>query len=309
MTGATIAFEPAVGRYITVDVEGRPNRIYIEQAGDGIPLLCLHTAGADSRQYRALMNDERLLSRFRVITFDLPYHGKSSPPAGWEREEYLLTSDRYVSTVMAVTEALSLDRPIVMGCSIGGRAVLHLALRQGPRFRAAIGLQAGLHAESIFGRHFAEQGIMNRPEAHGGEICSMLISGLIGPESPHKDRWETIWHYMQSGPGVFAGDLNYYFDEGDLRNGQTADIDTDVCPVYLLSGEYDYSAPPEAAQQVARHVKGAEFQVMQGLGHFPMSEDPERFLGYLRPVLDKIVEREGGGRSPAMAFPLKSGPH
>jgi hypothetical protein len=27
---------------------------------------------------------------------------------------------------------------------------------------------------------------------------------------------------------------------------------------------------------------------MDGLGHFPMSEDPERFLGYLRPVLGEI---------------------
>jgi hypothetical protein len=30
---------------------------------------------------------------------------------------------------------------------------------------------------------------------------------------------------------------------------------------------------------------------MEGLGHFPMSEDPARFLGYLRPVLASILER------------------
>ena len=27
---------------------------------------------------------------------------------------------------------------------------------------------------------------------------------------------------------------------------------------------------------------------MNGLGHFPMSENPPAFLGYLRPVLDEI---------------------
>lgn len=292
MTAASIAFEPAVGRYINVEVEGRRNRIYVEQAGEGIPLLCLHTAGADSRQYRALLNDENLLSRYQVTTFDLPYHGKSSPPEGWQREDYLLTSDRYVATVMALTKALGLDRPVVMGCSIGGRAVLHLALRHGPSFRAAIGLQSGLHAESVFGPQYADLSIMNRPEAHGGEMCSMLISGLIGPEAPPKERWETIWYYMQGGPGVFAGDLYYYFDDGDLRNGLVANIDTDVCPLYLLSGDYDYSAPPEAAEEVARHVKGARFIPMPGLGHFPMSEDPDRFMSYLGPVLDEIVANE-----------------
>lgn len=39
-------------------------------------------------------------------------------------------------------------------------------------------------------------------------------------------------------------------------------------------------------------MKGAKYQLMSGLGHFPMSEDPERFLGYLRPVLDEISARE-----------------
>jgi pimeloyl-ACP methyl ester carboxylesterase len=37
-------------------------------------------------------------------------------------------------------------------------------------------------------------------------------------------------------------------------------------------------------------VPGAKATIMSGLGHFPMSEDPERFLGYLRPVLGEIAE-------------------
>jgi hypothetical protein len=31
---------------------------------------------------------------------------------------------------------------------------------------------------------------------------------------------------------------------------------------------------------------------MEGLGHFPVSEDPARFLAYLRPVLADILARE-----------------
>lgn len=288
----TVAYEPAVGRYIHLQIGGRAHRVYVEQAGEGIPLLCLHTAGADARQYRGLLNDPEVLANFRVIAFDLPYHGKSSPPEGWEREDYLLTSDRYVETAMAVVNGLELEKPVVMGCSIGGRAVLHLALRHGRKFRAAIGLQSGLHADSVFGQQYQDTAILDRTEAHGGEMCSMIVSSLIGPTAPHRDRWETLWHYMQGGPGVFSGDLYYYFDDGDLRNGLGSGIDTNVCPLYLLTGEYDWSAPPESAMEVARQVKGAKVQVMKGLGHFPMSEDPQRFLGYLRPVLSEIAARE-----------------
>ena len=65
-------FEPIIGRYMPLDLFGRPHRIYVEEAGEGTPLLCLHTAGADGRQYRALMNDPRVTARHRVVAFDMP---------------------------------------------------------------------------------------------------------------------------------------------------------------------------------------------------------------------------------------------
>jgi pimeloyl-ACP methyl ester carboxylesterase len=94
---------------------------------------------------------------------------------------------------------------------------------------------------------------------------------------------------MQGGPGVFTGDLFFYQVEGDIR-GRIGAIDTKLCPLYLLTGEYDYSASPKDTQAVAERVRGAKLTVMQGLGHFPMSENPEAFLGYLRPVLREIRE-------------------
>ena len=114
-------FEPALGRYLHLDLLGRPHRLYVEEAGSGIPLLCLHTAGSDGRQYRGLLNDARITQNYRVIVFDMPWHGKSSPPAGWEDEEYRLTSRDYVRMILEVSAALELDKPVVMGCSIGGR--------------------------------------------------------------------------------------------------------------------------------------------------------------------------------------------
>jgi pimeloyl-ACP methyl ester carboxylesterase len=36
-------------------------------------------------------------------------------------------------------------------------------------------------------------------------------------------------------------------------------------------------------------IGAAHFQVMEGMGHFPMSENPTAFRGYLLPVLEKIL--------------------
>jgi hypothetical protein len=35
--------------YVTIDYDGREYRIFYEEAGGGIPMVCLHTAGSDSR--------------------------------------------------------------------------------------------------------------------------------------------------------------------------------------------------------------------------------------------------------------------
>ncbi|MGE0850074.1 MAG: alpha/beta fold hydrolase [Hyphomicrobiaceae bacterium] len=278
------SFEPAVGRYLHLDIGGRPHRLYVEQAGEGIPLVCLHTAGADGRQYRGLMNDPGTLSRFRVIAFDMPWHGKSSPPVGWQTGEYKLTSRLYVDTIMAVIDALELEKPVVMGCSIGGRIVLHLALEHARRFRALIGLESAAHADPYYDLDW-----LHRSDVHGGEVSAAIISGLVAPTAPEPDRWETIWHYMQGGPGVFKGDLHFYTADGDVR-GRVAEIDARACPLYMLTGVYDYSASPKDTEELVARIPGAEATAMEGLGHFPMSEDPPRFLSYLRPVLERIAD-------------------
>ena len=92
---------------------------------------------------------------------------------------------------------------------------------------------------------------------------------------------------MQGGPGVFKGDLHFYKLDGDIRD-RVAQIDTRRCPLFLLSGEYDYSCTPEETLAVAKSVPGCEVTIMTGLGHFPMSENPTEFVKYLLPVLEKI---------------------
>jgi hypothetical protein len=57
-------------------------------------------------------------------------------------------------------------------------------------------------------------------------------------------RAETLWAYKQGGPGVFKGDLYFYRVDGDLR-GRVERINTKVCPLFLLTGEYDFSCTPE----------------------------------------------------------------
>ena len=133
---------------------------------------------------------------------------------------------------------------------------------------------------------------LHRPDVHGGEVCAAFVSAQVAPQSPDVYRWETLWHYMQGGPGVFKGDLYFYWHDGDFDDRSPL-IDTGRCPVYLLSGEYDSSCTPERTAATAERIRGSTATVMEGGGHFPMSENPELFREYLLPVLKEISGSSG----------------
>jgi pimeloyl-ACP methyl ester carboxylesterase len=274
--------EPITGRYVHVTLDGRPHRVYFEEAGAGIPLVCLHTAGADGRQFRHLMNDEAVTRHYRVIAFDMPRHGKSLPPVGWQDEEYRLTTEGYTNVIMTFIGALALDRPVVLGCSIGGKIVLQLALEHAEAFRALVGVESAAYQPPWYD----DTSWLHRPDVHG-EVCGALMSGLIAPQSPGETRWDTLWMYVQGGPGVFKGDLYFYRADGDFRD-RVERIDTSRCPLYLLTGEYDFSCTPEDTRLTADRIPGARLTVMREIGHFPMSENPAKFREYILPVLDEV---------------------
>jgi len=279
--------EPITGRYLSFPVQGRRCRVYFEEAGQGIPLVCLHTAGADGRQYRHMLCDPEITAHFRVIAFDMPAHGKSYPPQDSADEPYQLTTARYVDTILAFCDALGLERPALIGCSIGGRIVLELARAHSARFRALIGVESADYQQPWY-----DTAWLHRGDVHGGEVCAALVAGLIAPQSPQQYRAETLWQYKQSGPGIFKGDLYFYRQDADLR-GKLGGIRTDLCPLYLLTGEYDFSCTPDDTERTARSIAGTQFVRMQNVGHFPMSENPQQFRQYLMPVLEAIRGQQG----------------
>lgn len=277
-----MSIEAITGRYLTVTIDGAPRRIYFEEAGKGRPVICLHTAGADTRQWRHLMNDSEVTAENRLIAFDMPWHGKSLPPEGFETQEYLLTTEAYIETVLAVVDGLGLDKPALAGCSMGGRIALQLAAQHPDKFSGFIAIEA-----SDFQPAWYDIDWFHRPDAHGGEMGASLVSANISPYAPNEERWNTLWMFMQSGPGVFRGDLSFYTKDDSLIP-LLPGIDTAATPVHIIVGAYDLTCTPEDAERTANAIPGATLAVMDQLGHFPMSEHPEGFRPFFIDALKKM---------------------
>lgn len=281
----------SIGRSVHVSIDGIDHRIHYESSGEGIPMLLHHTAGADSRQWRRFLEDGWIRDRFRVIAYDLPFHGRSDPPAStrWWETEYRLTTRSAMGVAVRLADALALRRPVFVGSSIGGMLALDLARYFPDEFRAVVALQGGLRSSG----GLTPEGVARTERYRVDErladpaLPGARMMSAMSPTVSEAARHETMLHYTQGAPGVFAGDLYFHVVDHDLRT-EAGQIDTSLCPVYLLTGEHDVTMVP-ISRHAAQEIDGSSLQIMEGLGHFPMSEDHDQLMRYLRPVLEQIV--------------------
>jgi pimeloyl-ACP methyl ester carboxylesterase len=287
--------DPITGRYVYLTVEGVEYRVYYEEAGEGIPLIVGHTAGSDGRQYRHMLCDKEVTNRFRVIAFDLPFHGKSLPPYGerWWEQEYNMTKSRMMAFPNALSDALGLQRPVYMGSSMGGHLAVDLASCHNDRYRATIAVEGALRSAM----EYVDVGMagirkeFDNPNVNRTSIGAAMMLN-ISPYSPEQNVREIQWEYACGGPGIFAGDLLYYYYEHNMSDEEARAIDTSKCMLYLLTGEYDPNTSPKETQALADLVPGAKFWPMKQLGHFPVTEDYTKFREYLLPILADITTKK-----------------
>ncbi|MGH1574814.1 alpha/beta fold hydrolase [Methylobacterium sp. P31] len=136
-----------VGRYAPLRLAGgTAGEVFFEAAGDGPPVVFLHTAGADARQFGAILSDVALAQRWRLLAFDCPFHGRSLPPLDWDGGAYSLDGCRYLGWVSSFLETVVRGPAILVGCSMGAAMVLTVAAERPDLLRGVIALEAPLRS-------------------------------------------------------------------------------------------------------------------------------------------------------------------
>ena len=203
--GGMRAVPSVTGGYVPVTTGGTTYQIYYETAGTGRDVLCMHTAGADGRQFHGLMADPRIIEGHRLIAFDLPWHGKSPPPDGAIPGSWRLNTDLYVDLIMGFIAAAGLDRPVALGAPrCPGEICLELAYRHPEAFMGIVACEA---CEQVTSRqtYWAAH-----PRVNQALFVPEWIRGLSAPQSPAEWQEQITWQYGQGGPAVFFGDIAFY---------------------------------------------------------------------------------------------------
>ena len=108
------------------DVRTSDGRLSVLQAGSGPPVVAIHGLGATKASF--LPTVAALAPRFTVIAMDLPGFGNSGKPVGAAYDPPF-----FADAVVALLDALELDRASIVGNSLGGRVALEVGLRHPDR--------------------------------------------------------------------------------------------------------------------------------------------------------------------------------
>lgn len=274
-------------RRVLTDGNGATACLHWLEAGKGAPIVFLHTAGADARQYLHQLADLALQKNHSLLAFDMPWHGLSSGENDQETTAgYELTEERYLGWVAAFIEQVAGAPALLVGCSMGASMTLTMAARRPDLLRGAIALEAPLRSP---GR---KSDLLTDARVSNGFHNPAYVRAMLGPSCPQRQRDEACAIYAQARPGVYKGDLHYYSEEYDGEALASAIKDNRV-RIELLTGSYDYSASPDNTRAIAALLDPAQvhFTEMDGLGHFPMIEDPDRFRPHFIMALDRLEAR------------------
>ena len=218
---------------------------------------------------------------FRPVALDFLGYGAREPV---DRMDF----DMLAADVEAHIARLILDRPILVGHSMGGMLAQSL-LRRGPRaYRAAV-LSCTSPAFGDPSGEFQKKFVADRlgPLDAGrtmAELAPAMVGAITGPAADPAGQRLAIETIAATAQRSYRAAVHCLvgFDE-------RANLARIGVPVLCLAGEHDRLAPPGMMERMAARIPGARYVCLKGLGHLPNVEAPPAFdaavLDFLRTAL------------------------
>ncbi|CAN7386416.1 alpha/beta fold hydrolase [Massilia sp. LjRoot122] len=281
------AFLPPTGSF--VEVEGV--RLHVRDEGSGPAILLIHGLGGQMAHFN--YGAVRALStRYRVVAVDRPGSGHSTRPAGVPAD--LSTQARAIA---ALVERLGLERPTVVGHSLGGATALTLALDHPDRV-GALALVAPLtHAPEgvppAFRALTIETAWLRRLFAATlavplGIVASKgVLQEVFGPEAVPRDFPTRGGGLLSLRPGQFlasSADLQALAGHLPGLEQRYAQLNALRLPVHVLFGRDDRLLDWRAnGQALVDKVPGVRLELVEG-GHMLPVTQPDVTAGFIASV-------------------------
>jgi 3-oxoadipate enol-lactonase len=238
--------------------------IYYEVTGTGDPVVLLHGLGSSGRDWEPQIAE--LSKHYRVVSLDLPGHGRSSRPPG----PYRMAG--FASDVAALMSHLGIDSAHICGISLGGMVAFQLAADAPDRVRALAIINSGpaFPGRTLRGRltlvsRFAVIRMKGLP------ALAPIIAGRLFPKPEQEPLRQTfIQRFAENDRSAYEHTMRAIgkFDVSDR-------LDRIRCPVLVLASDRDYT-PVAAKEAYVSRLADARLVVISDSGHASPMDQPER---------------------------------
>jgi pimeloyl-ACP methyl ester carboxylesterase len=259
-----------------METTGHDVRLSWVAEGRGAEVLLIHGHTLDHRIWEEVAVRMRQ-AELRTLAYDLRGHGRSSrPESGYHWSNH-------AADVAAVMDAAGCRRCAVAGYSIGGGIALELALTMPERVR-----RLALLSPVLPDRPFEQAFFDNLREVASVVRSQGVRRAMLGPwlDSP-------LWEGSLETPGVrarleeivadFPG-AEYLARARDRVEREWAvpeRLGEIAAPTLVAVGERELPGFRSWASEIATGIPGARFEVLAGLGHLHLLQDPDRVAALL----------------------------
>jgi pimeloyl-ACP methyl ester carboxylesterase len=240
-----------------VDHEGA--RIRYATYGSGSPVILLHGGLGHSGNwgYQVPM---LVSSGHRAVLIDCRGHGRST------RDLRPFTYELMASDVLAVMDALHLEKAAVVGWSDGACTSLVLARQTPARIAGVFFFACNMDPSGT--KPFEPTPVIDRCIARHTRDYAVLSD----TPDQFKAFADAVGQMQRTEPNYSARDL------ADIR-----------VPVAIVQSEHDEFIKPEHAEYLARSIPGAKLILLPGVSHFAPLQRPEQFNSEMRAFLGSVL--------------------
>ncbi len=255
-------------------------------------ILLIHGLAGSSKTWDATI--EELASHYDVIAPDLLGHGESAKPRG----DYSLGA--FASGLRDILAVLDVKSVTVVGHSFGGGVAMQLAY-QHPHLidRLVLVGSGGL------GREVSP--LLRMLALPGAEYLMPLgipklvidrandVGRFLGRRNIRSERLGEMWRAYASLAGAenrqaFVKTMRGVIEPG----GQTVNANDRLylaarVPMMIVWGDRDGVIPVEHGIRAHEAIENSRLEILEGVGHFPHVEAPEKFVASLLDFMDTTV--------------------
>lgn len=251
-------------------------------AASRVPVVFLQGIGGAARLWEPQTESFSAVG-YEPVALDLPGYGARPPVDD-------MTFEMLAADVEAAIDARKLDRPVIVGHSLGGMIAQTCLRRRPDGYRAAI-LSGTSPAFGNPDGDFQKKFVADRlgPLDAGKTMADMageIAAQIMGPVADPARRRLLLETMTAISPRTYRAAVKCLvsFDE-------RANLAAIKVPVLCLVGALDRNAPPSVMERMAGKIPGARYVCLPGLGHMPNLEDPQAYDAAIFDFLSHALAR------------------